>query len=433
MGKEIDYTLKSKDTPLIDFRYIREPSVIRGRAIMSNSIIIDNIHIDTLKLYPKGLEYREDTAALSNSLMQWLKARKAPSGRAYIDKIFEAIGGDPSDPLRYLQVTRGMSLNDAYWVDCRDSSVKWCDCNLYTHPLNEVIAHLAFSGKADISSLHGHLSSPEFTTGGALRKCWINRGSGIFLRKAEDPQFIPKDGRSQVTMEYYACQIAQELGFRYVPYSLNNYVHSDGKTEVVCECPLFTSEDEGYVDAGDFIRDKGIQASYQDMFLPETHIKIAEAYGYEAYADMMVFDALILNSDRHLGNFGYLVDNNTGEYIEPAPLFDNGFALLVGAAQVELKDPEKLLSSESCQNGRYLTFDDQLRLFLEERHIPAIKSLTHFEFRQPEGVYGVSDETLEVLNYAVQYRSRRALEIWADIQKSQDGSLEIDKSDVPFA
>lgn len=92
-----------------------------------------------------------------------------------------------------------------------------------------------------------------------------------------------------------------------------------------------------------------------------------------------------------------------------------------------------MLSSKSCRYGRYLAFDDQFRLFLEERHIPAIKRLTHFEFRQPKGVYGVSDETLEVLNYAVRYRSRRALEIWADIQKHREDSLEIDKSDVPFA
>ena len=45
----------------------------------------------------------------------------------------------------------------------------------------------------------------------------------------------------------------------------------------------------------------------------------------------------------------------------------------------------------------------------------------------------MSDETLEILNYAVRYRSRRALEIWADIQWHREDSLEIDKSDDPFA
>lgn len=434
MDKAISYTLKSKDIPLIDFRYVRELSTIRNRLIRTSNITIDKVYTENLRLYPKALKYSEDTQALSNSLMQWLKSRKAPSGRVYIDKIFEAIGGDLTDPLRYIQATRGMSLNDAYWVDDSTGSIEWDECSLYTHPFNEVISRLAFTGHADISSLQGHLSSPEFTTGGALRKCWINHADGIYLRKAEDPQFVPKDGRSQVSMEYYACQVAQELEFRYAPYSLKNYVHSNGKSEVVCECPLFTSEDIGYVNAVDFLKNKGIQMSYQDMSNPKTHIKIAEAYGYDAYSDMMVFDALILNADRHVGNFGYLVDNNTGEYIEPAPLFDNGFSLLVGAAQIELENPEKLLSSDSCRYGRYLAFDDQLSLFLEERHIPAIERLAQFEFTQPEGVYGVSDSTLEVLNYAVRYRSRRALEIWRDIQKSPGDSLEeADRSDDPFA
>lgn len=43
-------------------------------------------------------------------------------------------------------------------------------------------------------------------------------------------------------------------------------------------------------------------------------------YGPAAYQDLMVFDARICNRDRHLGNFGYLVDNNTGAYLSPAPI-----------------------------------------------------------------------------------------------------------------
>ena len=39
---------------------------------------------------------------------------------------------------------------------------------------------------------------------------------------------------------------------------------------------------------------------------------------------MLVFDAVILNEDRHFGNFGVLRDNHTGKIIAPAPVFDNG-------------------------------------------------------------------------------------------------------------
>ena len=31
------------------------------------------------------------------------------------------------------------------------------------------------------------------------------------------------------------------------------------------------------------------------------------------FSDIFFFDALIFNTDRHLGNFGFLVDNETNE------------------------------------------------------------------------------------------------------------------------
>ena len=57
------------------------------------------------------------------------------------------------------------------------------------------------------------------------------------------------DGRSQVTAEWLASQIANFLELPHVNYSLENFVHSNGKEELVCSCPIFTSEDYGYVEA----------------------------------------------------------------------------------------------------------------------------------------------------------------------------------------
>jgi len=51
--------------------------------------------------------------------------------------------------------------------------------------------------------------------------------------------------------------------------------------------------------------------------------------GYrDAIRDMLVFDALIYNEDRHFGNFGLLRDNISGKIKAPAPIFDNGNSLL---------------------------------------------------------------------------------------------------------
>ena len=45
------------------------------------------------------------------------------------------------------------------------------------------------------------------------------------------------------------------------------------------------------------------------------------------FADIFFFDAVIFNTDRHMGNFGYLIDNDTNEIVGAAPIFDNGYGL----------------------------------------------------------------------------------------------------------
>ena len=42
---------------------------------------------------------------------------------------------------------------------------------------------------------------------------------------------------------------------------------------------------------------------------------------------MILLDAIFGNGDRHAGNFGYLRDSNTGEYLSMAPLYDFDHAL----------------------------------------------------------------------------------------------------------
>lgn len=68
----------------------------------------------------------------------------------------------------------------------------------------------------------------------------------------------------------------------------------------------------------------------EDIF--KEGIKLLEAvtkiYGKEKIEDLMLFDSLIYNTDRHLGNFGMLVNNNTREFLKSAPIFDNGNSIL---------------------------------------------------------------------------------------------------------
>lgn len=48
----------------------------------------------------------------------------------------------------------------------------------------------------------------------------------------------------------------------------------------------------------------------------------------EPFNDLMIFDALVYNIDRHMNNYGFLVDNDTFKIEGMAPIFDNGCGLL---------------------------------------------------------------------------------------------------------
>ena len=50
---------------------------------------------------------------------------------------------------------------------------------------------------------------------------------------------------------------------------------------------------------------------------------------------MFVLDAVIMNTDRHKNNFGFLIDNRTLEIQGMAPLFDHNLALLPYAVEPE--------------------------------------------------------------------------------------------------
>lgn len=67
---------------------------------------------------------------------------------------------------------------------------------------------------------------------------------------------------------------------------------------------------------------------------------IAKIYTDKKLKDMLLFDAIIYNSDRHLGNFGMLINNNSLEIIKPASIFDNRFSIMKFLMETELSNIE---------------------------------------------------------------------------------------------
>lgn len=396
------YILQNKDIPLLKFDLMREKIQVCGLEAYDYSLQIKYMNQEKQALLPYSLQ--QDSSP--ENLLQWIGKRKAPKNRQFVDKLMQTIGDD-ENPLAYVDISHALSLNDALWITNAAYPIAWQDFNLYHHPFNEVLAYVAFTGYSE--KISGVVTSPEYTSSGALKKCWSNRLDGIYLIKGDD--FIKyTDDRSQATMEYYAAQVAEVMGFEHIPYDLEMFHHRNGEKEIVCKCKLFTSEDVGYTAAYDFFRAKGLAMKRANLANILVQDKMAEIYGWEKYGDLMIYDALICNKDRHLGNFGYLTDNNTGAYLRPAPIFDNGFSLLYGAAKNDMENLEAYISSLS---GKYMNFDTAVKLFIRPDHIPGIRKLLNFHFRK-HPKYNVANATLEKMSQFIQLRARKILSLYRE-------------------
>ena len=280
--------LKHRDRELLRFEWV-EPQGVRV-------VSVNEAERRFLPLEMHGV-------ANDETLWAWLSRRTVPKHRHYIQMMLGNLGIMQKDTRAIIEMCKGLSLNDVYWVVPDGFSGAWKDFNLYDNPFSKTLAVMAFTGgfRGEFNPAREETTSPEFTTNGMLAKCWRRRDEGVFLFKggtegAANAGFEPYS-------EFYASQIAEAMGLDHVAYGLEKF-----KGRLCSTCPLFTSDKYGYVPAGRVVsRD--------------------EALADPRFADIFFFDAVIFNTDRHMGNFGYLVDNDTNEIVGAAPIFDNGYGL----------------------------------------------------------------------------------------------------------
>lgn len=283
------YTVLNKDCELCRFRWSGQ-----------TAIDFDISDIDGLDNLPYFM---------SRDIYSWLKSRTPPKHRAFMRELLQQLGST-TDRL-VLDYSKGLSLTDTLWVKRESENLKWSDVSLYRNEFDQLIAHIAFDG-----GLHGKAfktTSPEFATDGVLPKCWIRDNNGnIFLKKAGSTGI--SNAGNEPYSEVMASQVLRTLGYNHVDYTLENF-----RGRVVSSCQLMTSE------AVSLLPLYKLCTSYDFTSIR----RCVDALGFqEDFYRMLVFDYLSLNTDRHLGNFGVLVDADTFEPLRLAPIYDNGASML---------------------------------------------------------------------------------------------------------
>lgn len=283
------YTLINKETPLCDF-------VIEGEGELELCKIVK--------------EYRP-LPFWCEPLSTWVGNRSAAKHREHVNKILEMCGGKTKSG--FIALTHCLSLTDTLWVKSGRENVTWREVNLYENNFDEVVSKLSFDGNG-LFGIQMSTTSPELTTDGAYDKCWLNQDDGIHLIKTGS------DGARNTGLEPYCEVLASQVFEKLcdsVKYTLRRF---DGR--VVSDCKLFTSQEFGYKPVSVFLK-SGVKYG-----LPET-MELYRAFNSEdAFRRMVVADCITLNCDRHFGNFGFLVNNETFERSVLNPCFDFNMAFV---------------------------------------------------------------------------------------------------------
>lgn len=374
------FQLKQYDTPLLTFEI--EDDTLEGQKCR-----ILRVEAANRALFPIGME--ESDAGL----MKWLRGRIVPKNREFVDALLARSGLSHSDTRGILRICRGLSLNDCYWVVEEGFDGSFADYNLYEHDFVKVLALIAWTGYGS-SRAAGFSSSPEFTTSGMLRKGWRRLGGRVLLYKGGTAGAA--NAGLEPYSEYYAAQIAERMGLKHVAYGLSKW-----KGCLCSTCELFCDLDRSYVPISRFVE----QATLRSV--AEYLRGLGEAY-YAPFVDMLVFDALIYNEDRHFGNFGLMVDNHTNRPCAFAPLFDHGISLFNYAMPDDLADLDSYAKTRSSSYG--VPFENVVRAFLTQRQKEALRRMVGFRFEN-KYKYRLPAKRLRAIERHLQKRVQALLEL----------------------
>jgi len=252
-----------------------------------------------------------------NETTKWFRGRGIPTWRDGLDDLLESLGIKDKDML--LNKAYGLSLSDHYWMNPVERPMDWNDINFFDHDFNsQDFVEAVFENKI-LDAKKIDFYSPNNTSDGMLKKAWIiGSDKKRYLLKASF-----KYKGLEPFNEVLSGMICKVINLDFVPYTievLNKMILSK------CECFINTNTE--LISAYAILKEAGIDFETDEKQVYEIYLSLLSEKGIknvkEKVAKMFVLDYLMINQDRHLGNFGIIRNVDTLEWIDVAPNFDSG-------------------------------------------------------------------------------------------------------------
>lgn len=277
------------------------------------------------------------TGLIVNELfVEWLGSRILPVSRMYLKYIVNILKLDNLSK-EYI-ATNGLSLSDSYWFQKASDTLDWFSLNYHDNiQKTESSTDVFLDGKGSTMTVKpvSLAINMNYVSDGRLPKRWEFMKGHYHLVKGSSNRFIEQEPVNEVI----ATILAKHLKFLHLPYTIEK---RQNKLYSVCKC--VTSNEIEYVPAICVIRNsrKISNREIYDYYV-EWCLSKGLADVESMISEMVILDYLMLNTDRHFGNFGILRNTNTLSVEGIMPLFDNGTSLNCDAPNEHLLSIDDLV------------------------------------------------------------------------------------------
>ena len=334
------YCLFHKNIPVLHFR-LNDSNFLEIIDILNK----EHCPIGVFRDYQKGVSINE-------LFRSWWKGRSIPSSRQGLKEALESLGNLTTDDL----ITRayGLSLSDTYWAKPINADIKWDEINFYENSFSEDVGKALF-GNLDFQNISNiSFISPDNTSDGWLQKKWIiDNGKRVLIKGGSGTE------QQEPFNEVLASEICRRLNIPHVEYKIVERNH-----KYYSACKDFADSNTEFVSAL-YVYNSLPISNNESVF--QHILNCCEKLGMnrneieEHLCKMLILDSMILNTDRHLNNFGFLRDPETLEWKGCAPIFDSGTSMLhhvsVPVLKINFENEIKQLKSKPF----YKTFNEQLQ------------------------------------------------------------------------
>lgn len=231
---------------------------------------------------------------------RWAEKRSLILDRKNSKALLNSCGLPQDDRFEVAKACKLLSIEDCFWVK-ESEDEKWDDINLRNNSLSKEITQIALNG--EYIAITGEIITPEFAVAGYSPKAWVKETDGLYLYKKSHGNF-------ESQKEVLASDILDVLNIPHIAYQMTS-------TDI-CKCKCMTDENYSRLTFGEYKR-----------YCENNQIDPYEIFNtkYNQYfCQMAVVDYILANTDRHAENWGFFVDNNTGQISAPHPLFDHNLA-----------------------------------------------------------------------------------------------------------